>query len=128
MLQISKQFSFGGKNCRFVVRKGDVPLASMNRDVDRGRHVIIQVDVDPDRTYRVLTGAQIYHRGLGINQVKGEQLLSYHHRLPTLLLFDCRPLRELFEKSLATRHPTVGSIAKYLGRNLFQESGVGAYE
>jgi len=58
MLQISKQFSFGGKNCRFVVRKGDVPLASMNRDVDRGRHLIIQVDVDPDRTYRVLLGAR----------------------------------------------------------------------
>jgi hypothetical protein len=45
-----------------------------------------------------------------------------------MLLFDCRPLRELFEKSLVTRHPTVGSIPKYLRRNLFQESGVGAYE
>jgi hypothetical protein len=45
-----------------------------------------------------------------------------------MLLFDCRPLRELFEKSLVAQHPTVGSIPKYLRRNLFQESGVGAYE
>src|SRR5664279_3046558 len=99
MLQISKQFSFGGKNYRFVFRKGDVPLASMNRDVDLGWHLIIQVDVDPDRTHRVLLGAQIYHRGLGINRVEGEQLLSYHQRLPTMLLFDCS-LSESFLKNI----------------------------
>ena len=45
-----------------------------------------------------------------------------------MLLFDGPSAGELFEESLIRQHPAVDPIAKYLGRDPFEKSCVGAYK
>ena len=107
---------------------GHIPLAAMDRDVDCSWHLIIQVNVDSDRSYGVLLGAQVDHSSFRIDRVERKQFFGNHHRLSATLLFDSRPARKLFEKSLICRHPAVDAIAQYLGGDIFKKIGVGTYK